>query len=117
MALNQSQQVLEAIKRSSRPLLCVPTAGGADAYATALGLAKVLRKLDKKPLIVAADGKAPKNLEFLKGHEEIQPRLENMRQFVIELDASKTKVDELTYEMKNDKLYVYLSPKKGFWDA
>ena len=117
MALKESQQVLEAIKRSSRPLICVPAAGGPDAYATALGLAKVLKKLDKKPLIVAADGKAPKNLEFLQGHEEIQPRLENMRQFVIELDASKTKVDELTYEMKGDKLYVYLSPKKGFWDA
>ena len=116
MALKESQQVLEAIKRSSRPLLCVPSGGGADAYATALGLSRVLTKLDKKPLIVAADGKAPKNVEFLKGHEQIQPRLENMRQFVIELDASKTKVDELSYEMKNDKLFVYLSPKKGFWD-
>lgn len=40
-----------------------------------------------------------------------------MRQFVIELDASKTKVDELTYEMKGDKLFVYLSPKKGFWES
>ena len=46
----------------------------------------------------------------------INPRLENLRQFVIELDATKTKVDELSYEIKQDKLYVYLSPKKGFWD-
>ena len=87
MSLKESQQVLEAIKRSSHPLICVPAAGGPDAYATALGLSKVLKKLDKKPLIVAADGKVPKNLEFLSGHEEIQPRLENMQRFVIELDA------------------------------
>jgi phosphoesterase RecJ-like protein len=59
----------------------------------------------------------PKNLAFLKDHQSIQPRLENLRKFVIELDASKTKVDELTYEMKDEKLFVYLSPKKGFWNG
>lgn len=116
MALKESQQIFETIKRSSRPLICIPSGGGADAYATALGLSKVLKKMDKKPTIVAADGAAPKNLHFIDGHAEIQPRLENLRQFVIELDATNTKVNELSYEMKDDKLFVYLSPKKGFWD-
>lgn len=116
MALKQSQQVLEAIKRSTRPVICIPSGGGPDAYATALGLAKVLKKLEKQATIVAADGKIPKNLEFLSGTEEIHTKLENLRQFVIELDAAKTKVDALTYELKGDKLYVYLSPKAGFWD-
>ena len=124
MALQQSQQIFEAIKRSNYPLICVPSGAGADSYASAIGMAKVIEKLksggggsDGKPMIVAADGKAPKNIEFLSGHEQIQPKIENLRRFVIELDASKTKVDELTYEMKEDKLFVYLSPKKGFWNA
>jgi nanoRNase/pAp phosphatase (c-di-AMP/oligoRNAs hydrolase) len=116
MALKASQQVLEAIKRSTHPLICVPTAGGSDAYASALGLEKVLAKLEKQPVIVAADGSAPKNLHFLEGHKKIKPKLENLRRFVIELDASKTKVDELSYEMKEDKLLVHLSPKEGFWE-
>lgn len=116
VALKQSQQVLEAIKRSNRPLICVPAGGGADAYATALGLASALKQLEKKPAIAAADGRLPKNLEFLKSEHNISDKLENLRQFVIELDAAKTKVDELSYEMQGDKLYVYLSPKKGFWD-
>ena len=116
MALKESQQVFETIKRSNRPLICVPSGGGSDAYATAIGLSKVLKKLEKKPVIVAADGAVPKNLQFLEGHHEVKPSLENLRQFVIELDASKTPVDELSYEMKGEKLFVYLSPKKGFWD-
>ncbi|MBI5369640.1 hypothetical protein HZA85_00380 [Candidatus Uhrbacteria bacterium] len=116
MALRESQQVLEAIKRSSRPLICIPSGANADHYATGLGLARVLKKLDKQPTIVAADGSAPKTVTFLEGHETITNKLENLRKFVIELDASKTKVDELSYETKDDKLYVYLSPKKGFWD-
>ncbi|MDG1950893.1 MAG: hypothetical protein P8J32_08840 [bacterium] len=116
MALKDTQQILETIKRSSRPLICVPSSGGPDAYATALGLSKVLVKLEKEPVIVAADGKAPKNLHFLDGHEGIQTSLENLRHFVIELDAAQTKVDQLSYELKDDKLFVYLSPKKGFWN-
>ncbi len=117
MALGETQQILEAIKRSSRPLICVPRSAGADGYASAIGLARVLEKLDKKADIVAADGATPKNLHFLPGHEKVSPALENLRRFVIEIDASRTKVDELTYEMKDDKLIIHLSPKKGFWDA
>ncbi|OGL95992.1 hypothetical protein A2348_00665 [Candidatus Uhrbacteria bacterium RIFOXYB12_FULL_58_10] len=117
MALKETQQILETIKRSSRPLICVPRAGGADGYAAAIGLARVLEKLDKNADVVAADGTTPKNLHFLQKHERIQPRLENLRRFVIELDASKTKVDELTYEMKDEKLLIHLAPKTGSWES
>lgn len=117
MALQQSQQVLEAIKRSTRPLICIPSGASADHYASAIGLSRVLKKLDKEVAIVAADGKPAKNLEFISGSENITNKLENLRKFVIELDATKTKVDEMTYEMKDEKLFVYLSPKTGFWEA
>ncbi len=117
MALGSTQQVLETIKRANRPLICVPRGAGSDGYATALGLQKVLAKLEKQADIVAADGTTPKNLHFLSGHEGVKPTLENLRRFVIEMDASKTKVDELTYEMKDDKLVIHLAPKKGFWDV
>lgn len=117
MALHESQQVLEAIKRSNRPLICIPAGANADHYATAIGLSKVLKKLDKQATIVAADGRPSKNIQFIPGHEVITGKLENLRKFVIELDASKTKVDELSYEIKDEKLYIYLSPKQGFWDA
>jgi len=115
MALKETQQILEALKRYNRPLICISAGAGPDGYASALGLARVLRKLEKKPVIVAADGKTPKQLQFLENHEIIQDKLQNLRRFVIELDATKTKVDELSYEIKDNKLLVNLSPKKGFW--
>ncbi|MBU1705575.1 DHH family phosphoesterase [Patescibacteria group bacterium] len=115
MALHQSQQFLEAVKRSQHPLICVPAQGGPDGYATALGLARVLRRLEKNPVIVATDGLPAKNLHFLEDHQHISPVLENLQKFTIELDASQTRVDELSYEIKDDRLYVYLSPKKGAW--
>lgn len=116
MALKPSQQIFEAIKRSSRPLICVPSGAGPDQYASAVGLAKVLQKLDKQAVIVAADGKAPKNLQFIAGMDAIEGKLENLRRFVIELDATQTHVQDLSYELKDNRLFVYLSPKTGFWD-
>lgn len=116
MALKETQQILETIKRSTRPLICVPRSGGADGYAAALGMARVLEKLEKKADIVAADGVVPKNLQFLQGHDRVRPALENLRRFVIELDATRTKVDELTYEMKDGKLLIHLAPKTGSWE-
>jgi len=116
MALKESQQVLETIRRSSRPLLCIPRSSGLDGYASALGLARVLEKLEKKADIAAADGETPKSLRFLLGHELVKPGLEHLREFQIELDATKTKVDELTYEIKDGKLLIRLSPKTGSWE-
>lgn len=115
MALHQSQQFLEALKRSSKPLICIPAGAGPDGYATALGLSRVLRRLEKNPTVVATDGLPNKNLHFLEGYHEISPSLENLQKFTIELDASQTRVDELSYEIKDDRLYVYLSPKQGAW--
>lgn len=116
MATSESQQIYNAIKRSKRPLICVPELGGADAYAASIGMARVLQKLEKEAHVVAVDGKTPKNLHFLKDHHHVREDVENLQKFVIELDASKTPVDELSYEMKEDRLFVYLSPKSGTWD-
>jgi len=117
MALTSSQQIFETIKRSQHPLICLPSGAGADHYATAIGWQQVLKKMGTSCTTVAADGTTPKQLHFLSGHADIKPHLDHLRRFVIELDASKTKVDELTYEMKGETLRVYLSPKNGFWDA
>lgn len=116
MALTGAQPILEALKRSSRPLLCVPVGAGADGYASALGFSRVLKALGKDADIVAADGPAPKSLHFLTGHERVRGTVDDLRRFTIELDASKTKIKELTYEVKDDKLLIHLHPASGSWN-
>jgi nanoRNase/pAp phosphatase (c-di-AMP/oligoRNAs hydrolase) len=116
MALHETQQVFETLKRSTSPLICVPKGSTPDHFASAVGLARVLEKLEKKPQIISVDGPAPKNLHFLDSETRIKTQTENLQQFVIELDASKTEVDKLSYELKDGRLFVYLSPKSGVWD-
>jgi len=116
MALTGTQPILEALKRSTRPLLCVPVGGGADAYASALGFARVLKALGKEADIVAADGPAPASLDFLADHARVRGSIDDLRRFTIELDASKTKVKALTYEVKDGKLLIHLQPASGSWN-
>ena len=115
MALRETQQILEAIKRSAKPLICLPVGCGADAYASAIGLAHVLLKLEKQATIVSTGGPAPKITQFLNGWERIRTTLEQTERFTIELDASKIKVSELSYALQGDKLKIFLSPKNGSW--
>ncbi len=115
MPFNKAQQISEALKRSASPVVCVAEGAGADGYAAALGLARALGKLGKKVEIVAADGKTPSVLSFLAGADTVKTTFERLRRFRIELDISKTPVDGLSYELKNQKLLIHLEPRQGSW--
>lgn len=115
MALTRTQQFLETTKRCTRPLICLPTAAGIDEYATAIALTYFFSKLEKTVALVADDGALPNELRYLPLDYSIDSSLSHLQQFAIELDASKTPVHELSYELKEQKLCVYISPKSGGW--
>lgn len=116
MALSETNQILEAMKRSRNPLICIPRGTSSDAYVSAIALSKLLEKLEKPYAMLIGDETPPKNLDFLLKNATFQKRLENLRQLIIELDAQKTAVDELQYEIEDGKLSIYLSPKNGAWE-
>ncbi|TAK04068.1 hypothetical protein EPO34_02835 [Patescibacteria group bacterium] len=115
MALVHHEQVLEALKRSDRPLLVVGAGSGPDGYASAVGLSLVLAKLGKSPEIVANDGATPKTLAFL-GAQDVKTSLEKLRRFRITLDTSKVAIDEIAQTRTADALVIEVSPKAGFWE-
>lgn len=116
MALKQPQQIFETIRRSRTPLILVSRGAGADGYASALGLSHVLKKIDKEAPVVAADGPAPQQISFLKGHDAIRHCLEQLRTFVIDVDTSKTRVDGVSHAHEENRLRFTLTPKQGFWN-
>ncbi|MBI4598925.1 hypothetical protein HY734_01875 [Candidatus Uhrbacteria bacterium] len=117
MALKQTQQVLESIRRSSNPLLVIPRGAGADGYASALGLARLMDKIGKRADIVAADGPTPAALHFLKDHERVRSELPHLRKLVIDIDVSKTRVQDIAKEERDGRLLLSLTPNQGFWAA
>lgn len=127
MALNQLQQFQELIKQAQRVLICFAahshTAGGgvfgADAVAGALALGKFLTKQNKKYEIVCNEFQTPKELDFLADISQIKPKLNNLRQFVINLDLKDKQINEFSYDVKQDEdgshLEIYVLPEAGIF--
>ena len=105
---------MKTIERAKAPLIVIPNGGGADGFASALGIARFLRKLEKPVHIVTADKESMNHLHFLdeEAAKRIEPELKNIRSYVIQLDVSKTAPDELSYDILDGKLHIFLQPRK-----
>ncbi len=116
MALTSGGQFTDAISRANHVLVTFRKEWTVDAVASALALAHVLEKKGKRVDVVADNFAAPKSLGFLPKTSVISPSFQNLQKFVIALDVSKTKIDELSYDVEGDKLRIHVTPKIGRYD-
>lgn len=113
--LPTEQQIKELIQNKENILICLPKNPSTDAVASGLALFLFLEKRQKKPKIVAANFSLPHTHSFLPKSQEIFSDLTALKKFVISLDVSKAEVDELNYDIRDDKLNVYVTPKNGYF--
>lgn len=111
----KEDQILELIKQSSSVLICLPQQPSTDAIASGLALLSLMEKLEKRAKVVASGFQLPANHAFLPKSNEIFDDLSALQKFIITLDVSKTSVEELSYNIEDDKLRIYISPKDGFF--
>ncbi|PLX21482.1 hypothetical protein C0584_02595 [Candidatus Parcubacteria bacterium] len=111
--LNQEQQIFEQIKKAKNILITFSAEWSGDAVSSALGLYKFLKKLDKQVDIAADPTHKNEIYTFLPGYADINPSLKNLKNFIISLDTSSTKVDKVKYNKEDDKLKFIISPKEG----
>ena len=123
MALNETQQIKEVIKKSHHILITLQKDFSVDAVASALALYLILQKLAKqnnndwggeKLVDIVCDGfELPENLKFLSKTNIIASKINNLQKFVISLNAGKDKIDEFSYNLNGDDLQIYITPKTG----
>lgn len=113
MALNQTQQFQELISKSNNILITFRKDHTGDVIASALTLSRFLFKQDKRYSIVCSDFQAPRELRFLDKINIIESKLVNLQQFIISLSLKDKKVDEFSYDVKDDKLEIYVMPEQG----
>lgn len=111
--LNEKQQIKQAIETARHILVLFDRSENTDALGAALALADFLEKDHKSVDIVCDDFAVSKNLEFLDGINKIKPGLEHIQKFVIKVDVSHSKIDSISYDVKDDWLSIYLTPKQG----
>ena len=117
MALNEQQQIWQTIEKSNNILITFKKEFTGDSLASSLALFLFLQKQEKQVEIVADDFRVPRAYSFLPKINEIKEITTNLRQFIISLDISKSKVDEISYDIKDNELEFIVSPKTGFFSS
>lgn len=112
--LNESQQISKLLEGKKDVLVCFGKNSTGDTIASSVALAMYLEKLGKRVDIVSDGFVLPTNLKFLKRAETIKSNFSHLQKFVITVDSKKTGVHELSYDLKDEKLRIFITPKKGF---
>ncbi|KPJ86113.1 hypothetical protein AMJ57_00485 [Parcubacteria bacterium SG8_24] len=113
MARKMSQQFMEALNGKNHVLITTRKDWTVDGVATALAIKSVLERR-RTNVDVIIDGFSPgPTLSFLEGIDTIRPAFGQLQKFVISLDVSKSKLDELSYDVKEGRLNIYVTPKEG----
>ena len=113
MALSDFQQLTKILENSKYILLVFNSPQNGDALASGLALKRHLSKEQKQADIACSGFALPKNLKFLGGSDSVQSELTHLQKFIIKVDVSKAPIDTLSYDVKDDWLSIYLTPKHG----
>lgn len=113
MALGVPEQIKQLVSQHTHFLLVFPANGGGDVLASALTWRQVLLSQGKQVEIVASGFKTPKNLHFLTGADKVQGELHGIHKFIIKVDISHAPVESLSYDVKDNWLSIYVTPKSG----
>lgn len=113
MALTEANQIKKLIEDSKHILLVFPRHDAGDALAGVLALKLFLEKNHKHAEAAASGFNLPKNLAWLPGAPTIKPQLTQLQKFIIKVDAKNAPIETISYDMKNDCLSIYLTPKQG----
>lgn len=115
MSLPRHEQAMELMKRAERPVIVLAQGAGVDGYVTGFAMKAIFSQLGIPADLVAADGPAPKTLDFLQQEERVRAVFGQLRKFVVTVDLSKAPLEELSYNVENHLLQIFLTPRDGIW--
>lgn len=113
MALTEIQQFQKMFENSTYVLVLFNPRSNGDALASALALKLYFEKQQKQVDVAASEYMVPKSLRFLPGSDAVRPELTHLQKFIVKVDVSKAPLDTLSYEVKDNWLSIYLTPKHG----
>ncbi|KKU27288.1 MAG: Phosphoesterase RecJ domain protein [Candidatus Magasanikbacteria bacterium GW2011_GWA2_46_17] len=113
MTLTAIQQLRQLIEAGKYILVAFNPAPSIDAIGGALAWKLFLEKQNKQVDVVADGFQISKSASFLPGVQSIKSEITHLQKFMIKVDVSRTKIDTLSYDVKDNVLSIYLTPKQG----
>ena len=112
MGLTQNQQIFELIKNSQKILITFKKNFSGDAISSALAIFLLLQKMNKQVDIACHDFVIAQNYAFLPEIGKTKSELAGLKKFIISLDMATNKIKDFSYDVKENKLNIYLTPEK-----
>lgn len=113
--LTQEQQIFEQIKKANNILITFRKTWNGDSVASGLAMFLFLKKLGKEVNVAAEKFDSGRMFSFLPAYNEIKNSVDNLRKFIISLDITNTKVDQIKYKIEDNTLNFIISPKDGLF--
>lgn len=117
MALPAEKQMLDALKRSDHALLTCRRDWSVDALASALALSRIIERGGKRADIVVDGFEPSKTVKFLPNIAAVKPAFQQLQKFIINLNVSRSQIEEMSYDIQDDKLRIFVTPKVGQFDS
>lgn len=116
--LNKVQQVFKQIDKANNILLVFSSDWDADSVCASLAFYLFLKKYKNNVTLAASENKHKKNsYAFLPGSRNIDNNLLHLRNFIVSLDISKTKVSQIKYVVEQNQLNFIVSPESGWFES
>lgn len=114
--LNLEQQIFNQLENSQNILIVFTANWDGDALAAALAFFLFLKKRGRNVEIAASKYAGRLNtLSFLPAYSEIKNDLDNLQKFIVSLNISQAKVNQIKYTVDNDQLNFIISPRNGWF--
>lgn len=115
--LKPQEQFFRQIDSANRVAIVVNQNWSGDSLATALALKALLTKLGKQVDIAGDSAKQSDLFNFLPDFASLKTELANGSEFIINLDLSQTKTQDLKYRLTANKLEIVVTPADGSFSA
>lgn len=113
MAFTEIDQFKQLLDQKKHWLVVFAPHAANDVIASAAALASWLHHQGYRATVVSPDFALSDNLQFLKSARTFQSGIGQLQKFIITVDIGRTGVQELSYDVKDNQLRVFVTPKNG----
>jgi phosphoesterase RecJ-like protein len=114
MSLHNFEQFKRLVDDKKNILITFKKKADGDAIGSSLALKKILEQIGKKVDIVSDEFKIENKYLFLHNVSQIKESLDDLHKFIININIKNTGISELSYDIKDENLRIFISPKKNF---
>lgn len=110
MDLKIQEQLFDQVAKAGKILIALPELLHADALASGLALRLFLEKL-RKDVVIVSSAQPEGLVGFLPKAAEITTEPQSVKSLVVELATAQKKLDELSYQVLENKVEIFLKSK------